>query len=520
MADHNIYISHAWGGESEEIVQEIYKRCRAEGLNIILDRKDLGYRESITSFMHELGRADAIILVVSNKYLHSEYCMFELLQIYENNNMIRRIFPVVLDEVSIAKSTERLDLVKYWEKETESLESKIRELKNLSYIEGITDDLNLYQKIRNNIANLTKILKDINTLNIRLHKDHDYQHLIDSIKSYLAKTEAEGGSTGPSSSVGQSRSDIRQEHPGHETNPSPMDEADSSSGSDQSKKWWRKVFLVLPFLLLIPAVLVWWIFKGENMSPETSPPETMQTDGEPRQTSMREEQIKEIKPKSPEIEDPSESISPAQFNPASSRSAPDGPQALDNESEPASGIALGAVEKDSGSTLPAQNDRAENEAVTVDTALVQAVSPQGEDAIRRDVARETEAGVYRMEEVYVPSSEITVGVAEDISSNRVTDGGVVYLKILAPISVQGHQLVERDARVRAAVIDAKPSHQGSRASLGIRLEAVETVDGQWLELSYHDIIDRRRGEIVFEAGTVFENVEINPATINLKVIQE
>src|SRR5690606_37448748 len=114
---HNVYISHAWGGESEQIVQEIYKRCRKAGLNILLDHKDLGYRESISSFMKDLGRADAIILVVSNKYLHSEYCMYELLQIYENQNILSRIFPIVLDEVSIAKSTERLDLVKYWENE-------------------------------------------------------------------------------------------------------------------------------------------------------------------------------------------------------------------------------------------------------------------------------------------------------------------------------------------------------------------------------------------------------------------
>ena len=194
MSDRRIYISHAWGGESEEIVQEIYKRCRKAGLNIIMDRKDLGYRESISSFMQNLGRADAIILVVSNKYLHSEYCMFELLQIYENKNIINRIFPVVLDEVSIAKSTERIELVKYWENETEDLEAKIRELKNLSYIEGITDDLNLYQKIRNNIANLTKILKDINTLNIRLHKDNDYNQLLSAIENYISTHENEAKS--------------------------------------------------------------------------------------------------------------------------------------------------------------------------------------------------------------------------------------------------------------------------------------------------------------------------------------
>ena len=187
----SIYISHAWGGESEEIVGKIMKRFAKEGISITLDKKDLGYRQSINDFMLNLGAADAIIIVVSNKYLHSEYCMFELLQIYKNKNILDRIFPVVLDEVSIAKSTDRLDLVKFWETQTKELEDKIRGLDSISNIEGITDDLNLYQSIRNNIAHLTAILKDINTLNITLHKQSDFDELFQAVAKKVNQNQAE-----------------------------------------------------------------------------------------------------------------------------------------------------------------------------------------------------------------------------------------------------------------------------------------------------------------------------------------
>lgn len=148
----SIYISHAWGGKSEEVVHEILNKFQKEGLEITFDKKDLGYRESITRFMEKLGEADAIIMVISNKYLHSEYCMFELLQIYDNKNILDRIFPIVLDEVNIAKSTDRLELVKYWEDQSNNLEIKMRELQSLSNIEGIGEDLNLYYNIRSKIA--------------------------------------------------------------------------------------------------------------------------------------------------------------------------------------------------------------------------------------------------------------------------------------------------------------------------------------------------------------------------------
>lgn len=182
-----VYVSHAWGGESDEILKKVVNRLEKEKIKVIYDHKDLKYRGKISTFMEELGKSKAVIIIVSNKYLHSEYCMFELLQIYKNNQFLHRIFPIVLDEVTIAKSTDRLELVKYWESQSKELENKIRELDSLSYIEGITEDLDLYKNIRNQIAKLTNILRDINTLNIRLHSEENFASLVQQIKEALSK---------------------------------------------------------------------------------------------------------------------------------------------------------------------------------------------------------------------------------------------------------------------------------------------------------------------------------------------
>lgn len=187
MASPEVYISHAWGGESDVVLKKIVDRLQHEKINLVYDHKDLQYRGSIRAFMDELGKSKAVIIILSNKYLHSEYCMFELLQIYNNERFMDRIFPVVLDEVNIAKSTERIELVKYWENQSFELEEKIRELRSLSYIEGITDDLNLYGDIRKNIAKLTYILRDINTLNIRLHTEENFESLVKQIQEALKR---------------------------------------------------------------------------------------------------------------------------------------------------------------------------------------------------------------------------------------------------------------------------------------------------------------------------------------------
>ena len=193
-----VYISHAWGGQSEEIVNHLIPALRDAGIQVTLDHQDLGYRESINHFMQELGSADVVIAVISNKYLHSEYCMFELMQIYKAGHFRARLFPIVLDEVNIAKSTERLELVKYWEQQLKQLDSKIRELDSLIHIEGITDDLNLYAEIRHHMAHLTSILKDINALDTHTHQSGNYRNLIDSIQQRLTKLHTPAPKRGPS----------------------------------------------------------------------------------------------------------------------------------------------------------------------------------------------------------------------------------------------------------------------------------------------------------------------------------
>ncbi|WP_149274914.1 toll/interleukin-1 receptor domain-containing protein [Pareuzebyella sediminis] len=180
-----IYISYAWGSESENIAGDIEMEFEKRGLPIIRDKKHLGYKGRIKDFMRQIGRAQYIILVISDKYLHSVNCMFELVQIFKNEHFYDRIFPVVLDEVNIADPSERIKLMKYWERETESLSNEIKQLKDLSNIQGLTDDLNLNSEIRNNIARLTDILKDTNTLSIAQLKLSNFEQLYGAVRERI-----------------------------------------------------------------------------------------------------------------------------------------------------------------------------------------------------------------------------------------------------------------------------------------------------------------------------------------------
>jgi hypothetical protein len=181
MGKPDVFISYAWQGESEEVAREVEARLKEKGLNIIRDRSNLGYTGSINEFMRKIGKGNYVILVISDRYLKSENCMYELLQIAKDEeNFTRRIFPLVMEDAKISRAADRLDYARFWEYEIDNLQNKMKQ-GGLTHLQGIYEDLNLYDEIRRDIGRITNILKDINALTLRLHKESGYEELYRAI---------------------------------------------------------------------------------------------------------------------------------------------------------------------------------------------------------------------------------------------------------------------------------------------------------------------------------------------------
>jgi hypothetical protein len=478
----SIYISHAWGGESEVLVNKIVDRFEREGIPLTLDKKDLAYRQSIGQFMLNLGKADAIILVVSNKYLHSEYCMFELLQIYESDNIHSRIFPIVLEEVKIAKSTERLELVRYWEEQTKELEDKIRELQSLRHIEGITDDLNLYHSIRNKIAKLTSILKDINTLNVQLHQESDFSQLIDAVKSkvLLANANNEQKSS-------KAVAPIIVEVPKEEKTP--------------KKK--RNLFIWLPLVIVIGG-LFWAANRmfiqnkdhtaiGERLSINDEDSDFI--DSNAIAVSATEE---------PKTE--TETTSSRLTSSKDKKTIPG-----NNEIEPRR-VEKRFAQPTTESQIPG-DESGPNTTLTEDKSVSNPVVQDGEESLQEVDSQEVSSKSYV--EINIPDQLIEGIFTKDISSDKVKKGDVFYIESTMPIVSNGVEVIRKGARIKGVVSKSKSSKSGPRASLGVVFESIESVSGEWVDLQYPELSDIKRGEVIFKKGLKISKLRIKDSTIKI-----
>ncbi|TRU35108.1 MAG: TIR domain-containing protein [Microcystis aeruginosa Ma_MB_F_20061100_S20] len=181
-----VYISYNWQEDSNEMANQLVQAFAAKGIEIIRDKTHTSYKDSIKNFMRQIGQGKCVVAVISDRYLKSENCMFELVEIARNGDFYQRIFPIILPDARIHKDFERIDYLKYWEDEKAKLQAKYKEI-DLAKTNSIRATLNLYDEIRSNIDNLTNILKDMNTLNINLHSQSEFAAVIKAVETKLAE---------------------------------------------------------------------------------------------------------------------------------------------------------------------------------------------------------------------------------------------------------------------------------------------------------------------------------------------
>lgn len=177
VIDHpEVFLSYAWGGESEKIVNELDGNLQSQGLTLIRDKRDIGFKGLITDFMKKIGTGKAVVIVISDKYLRSPYCMFELMMIYRNHDFNERIFPVFLEDAALFDPKARIAYAKYWIEKKSELGKVIGEF-GPDAVPIIGDDYTNYNRISNNIGEVLNNLKDVNALNPEMHRVSKFEAL-------------------------------------------------------------------------------------------------------------------------------------------------------------------------------------------------------------------------------------------------------------------------------------------------------------------------------------------------------
>ena len=135
--------------------------------------------------MQRIGRGKCVIVVISDRYLKSPNCMYELVQIANNGEFYNRIFPVVLSDATIYDPEDRIDYIIHWEEKINKLETKRKLIASSANLPSLRRSIDEYTEIRATIDRLTDTLQNMNTLTPDIHSESGFNILISAIQQQL-----------------------------------------------------------------------------------------------------------------------------------------------------------------------------------------------------------------------------------------------------------------------------------------------------------------------------------------------
>jgi hypothetical protein len=166
-----IFVSYAWGDLSpiaseedrqrQEVVERLCRTLESASWHVVRDKTTLRYGSLISDFMKALGQSNLVIVVLSNKYLRSPYCMAELHAIYQNARLekrefLNRIIPLVLSDARLGTWFDRVAYAEYWETQFKAMEAHVTQLGE--------EDFRLYRMMKrwhNEVGDMLAYVNDV-----------------------------------------------------------------------------------------------------------------------------------------------------------------------------------------------------------------------------------------------------------------------------------------------------------------------------------------------------------------------
>lgn len=177
----NIFLSYSWN--NKDIADQIDEWFSEKKIKLKRDVRDLKYKQSIKEFMKSIRYADFVIMIISEDYLKSKNCMYEVLEFVKEQEFRDKIIPII-ESSEIFEIKYQVVIQKFW---TE----KIKELKEIEQDLGseksipLLEEINIYSKVENELLDFLKIVCDMK--NIVLTKSEFIDSNFNTIIQYIGK---------------------------------------------------------------------------------------------------------------------------------------------------------------------------------------------------------------------------------------------------------------------------------------------------------------------------------------------
>lgn len=177
-----------------DIIETKLNELAKERISMTRDVRTMGYKDDIEKFMQTIEQHDFTITIISDKYLKSRGCMYEISELMRSRKYFDKLLFIVLSandikyydnstEASDVKadiySINRFNYIKYWESEKEKIDRLDTEITDIALKQGIVNEAKQVAVISYNIVEFIEKLKN------SMGKSFD-EMLADDFKDFLS----------------------------------------------------------------------------------------------------------------------------------------------------------------------------------------------------------------------------------------------------------------------------------------------------------------------------------------------
>lgn len=190
MSDVKVFVSY--NQKTGSAFAEALERKLEGKATVIRDKTHIGPWGSISEFMKSIREQDFAVAVITDAYLKSQACMYEVAMMMREKNWQSRLIPAVLDTLIYGRQN---DYTEYWAGKKHELENKAKTVSDLSVVQTLAKDADQINKICSEISDFLLFVLDSNNPPIFTVLDEIEKRVLSSSgtakipKELLEKTE-------------------------------------------------------------------------------------------------------------------------------------------------------------------------------------------------------------------------------------------------------------------------------------------------------------------------------------------
>ena len=118
-----IFLSYSW--KNKRVADLIYNDLKHLNVSIIVDEIHGKYKTSLKDFMHKIAEVDHVLMIISDSFLKSYNCMYEMIELLNTHDLTQRILPVISGNPKIFNTSDRTSYYDYWQDEIDLNQNQI-----------------------------------------------------------------------------------------------------------------------------------------------------------------------------------------------------------------------------------------------------------------------------------------------------------------------------------------------------------------------------------------------------------